>query len=213
MREQWSKGLQWGGVAWLAWVAASSVAHVVRYSSNGVYTPFLLMAVGWTFALALTWTRWSTQGVAVGILIQIYAGAILEAPIVQREDYMFRGVMTESFLNLEPLLSSFLPRCLPLVPLLILAPERPRYAAALALVGRFRDAARELSGVRWMLVAVGVLALPFAAPEALQWWGINVEGRVYFQWVGIAGALAPCAVLFGLAAVRVPRGRPATSTP
>jgi hypothetical protein len=212
MREQWTKGFQWGGVAWLACVAASSVLQVVRYSVEGVYPPFLLMAAGWTFALALTWTRWSRVGVAAGILLQVYVGAILEAPIVQREDYMFRGVMTESFLNLEPLLSSFLPRCLPLLPLLFMAPAKPRYAVALALVGRWRDAVRELAGVRWMLVAAGIVALPFAAPEALQWWGINEDGRVDFQWASVARALAPCAVLFGLAAIRPRTGRPVRST-
>jgi hypothetical protein len=210
MKDQWTKGLQWGGVAWLTWIAASSVAMVIRYAHHGVHVPFLLPALAWPLALALTWTRWSRLGIALGIAVQVYAGAILEAPIVQRVDYQMGEVMTQSYLDLEPLLSSFLPRCLPLLPLLFMAPIRPRYAAALALVGRWRDATRELAGVRWMLVAAGVLALHLAAPEALQWWGIDEDGHVFFQAWGIAAALAPCAILFGLAAIPERRERAAT---
>ncbi len=208
MKEQWKQGLQWGGVVWLAWLAvSSSAAFVTDYANNGFYLGSMLPAVGWALALAISWTRWSRLGLALGIATQVYAGAFLDPPIVARVDYQMGDVMTESYLNLEPLLSSFLPRCLPLVPLLFMAPTRPRYTAALALVGRWTDAARELTGLRWILVAAGVLALHSAAPEALRWWVINEDGRVSFWWSRVLGALAPCAMLFGVAAIRTPRDR------
>lgn len=211
MKEQWKQGLQWGGVAWLAWLAlSSSTAFATDYADNGFYLSAMLPAVGWSLALALGWTRWSRLGIALGMAAQVYAGVFVYPPIVARVDYQMGEVMTESYLNLEPLLSSFLPRCLPLVPLLIMAPTRPRYTAALALLGRWTEAARELTGLRWILVAAGVLVLHSAAPEALRWWSINADGRVYFTFGRVLGALAPSAILFGLAAMHTPRDRRAT---
>jgi hypothetical protein len=163
-------------------------------------------------ALALTWTRWSRVGIAIGIIAQVYAGVVVGHPFIERVDYRLDGVMTESYLDLAPLLSSFLPRCLPLVPLLFMAPSRPRYAAALALVGRWTDAAREFAGLRWILVAAGVLALHSAAPEALEWWTIDEHGRVGFDVWRVAGALLPCMILFGVAAIRDPRERLVSAT-
>ena len=212
MRDQWKKGLQWGAVAWLAWLAvSSSVGFIVDTASAGFYLGSALPMLGWGIALALAWTRWSRFGIALGIAAQVYAGAFVYPPIVQRVDYQLGDVMTASYLDLEPLLSSFLPRCLPLVPLLFMAPTAPRYTAALALVGRWADAAKELVGLRWILVAAGVLVVHSAAPEALKWWSIDDNGRVVFTFWRVVGALAPCAILFGLAGVRVPPDRVTTS--
>jgi hypothetical protein len=208
MKEQWKQGLQWGGVIWLAWlVASSSATFIVDTTHVGFYLGSALPVLGWGVALALAWTRWSRLGIAFGIAAQVYAGVFVYPPIVQRVDYQLGEVMTQSYLDLEPLLSSFLPRCLPLVPLLVMAPSRPRYAAALAIVGRWTDAARELAGLRWILVAAGILALHSAAPEALKWWSIDDDGRVFFTFGRVAGALAPSALLFGLAALPRPRDR------
>lgn len=210
MKEQWKQGLQWGGVVWLSWLSVSSVAWVIATAHFGLHPPSLILAAGWTFALALSWTRWARFGVAMGMVAQVYAGVILGKPIIGRADMIMNGTMTQSYLDLAPFLTAFLPSCLPLVPLLFMAPERPRYTAALALVGRYRDAAHELSGVRWMLVAAGVIALHIVLPEAVRWWTIDEEGRVCFWWTHVGGALAPCATLFGLAAIRQPRDRVAT---
>jgi hypothetical protein len=170
----------------------------------------LILAAGWTFALALLWTRWARLGVAIGMIAQVYAGVVLGKPILGRADMVMNGAMTQSYLDLAPLLTAFLPSCLPLVPLLFMTPERPRYTAALALVGRWSDAARSLAGVRWMLVAVGVVAVHIALPEAVRWWTIDEEGRVCFWWTHVGAALAPCVALFGLAAIHQPRDRVAT---
>jgi hypothetical protein len=213
-KDEWSKGLQWGGVAWLVWLVMSTVGTALRCAGAGAgFVPqFAIPAIGWTVALALTWTRWSRVGIAIGITAQVYAGVVLGHPILERVDYRLDGVMTESYLDLAPLLSSFLPRCLPLLPLLFVVPSRPRYAAALALVGRWTDAAREFAGLRWILVAAGVLALHSAAPEALEWWTIDEHGRVGFDVWRVAGALLPCLILFGVAAIRDPRERLVSAT-
>jgi hypothetical protein len=210
MKEQWKQGLQWGALIWLSWISVSSVARVIECAHFGLSAQSILPAVGWLLALALVWTRWSRLGIAIGIAAQVYAGAFVYPPVVQHVDVQIGDTMSQSYLDLEPLMTSFLPRCLPLLPLLFMAPLRPRYTAALALVGRWTDAARELSGLRWILVAAGVLALHSAAPEALRWWGIDEDGRVFFQTWRVAGALVPCVILFGLAALPRPRDRVAT---
>ncbi len=207
MKDQWKQGLQWGGVVWLGWIALSSIAFVLRYAHYGFSAQSMIPAAAWSIAFGLLWTRWSRLGIAIGIAAQVYAGVILGQPIVARSDYQMGDVMAESYLDLEPLLKSFLPACLPLVPLLFMAPTRPRYTAALALVGRWEDAAREMVGLRWTLVAAGVLALPGAAPEALRWWCIDESGRVFFDVMRVGAALAPSAILLGIAAVRLPRVR------
>jgi hypothetical protein len=56
-------------------------------------------------------------------------------------------------------------------------PEHPRYTAALVLVGRFRDAARTLTGWRWPLVAAGVVALNRAGWNALVWNVFGLQSR------------------------------------
>ncbi len=207
MKDQWKQGLQWGGVVWLAWISATSIGSILRFAHHGVSLQMVLPAIGWALALALQWTRLSRLGIVLGIAAQVYAGVVLGEPIIARADYQMGDVMTESYLDLEPLLKSFLPACLPILPLLFMSPTRPRYVAALALVGRWHDTAREMTGLRWVLVAAGVLALPCIVPDALRWWAFDDNGHVYFDVVRFAAKLSPSLVLLGLAAVRVPRVR------
>ncbi len=85
MKDQWVKGLQWGGVAWLAWIAAKASLGVWHCTIEpGAYFTVSLgwllersiVAVAWCAALALTWTRWSRAGVGVAIVVQAIAGTI-----------------------------------------------------------------------------------------------------------------------------------------
>jgi hypothetical protein len=211
MKEQWTKGLQWGGIAWLGWIAASSLATALRTAHYGVYLPHLIPAAAWSLALALTWTRWSRVGVAGAVAAQVVSGAVLTDI---HSYYQFCSVddgPVRSYLDLQPLLSSFVPMILPVLPLLFLIPERPRLTVALALVGRFRDAARSLAGFRWLLVAAGVVLLARSGLEALDWWRFDDEGVPYFRMGAVVVAFVPQAVLFALAAI--PRLRwPARST-
>lgn len=52
---------------------------------------------------------------------------------------------------------AWLPLVLPVLPLVVLTPERPRLTAALALVGRWRDAARMLVGWRERAFELGAV--------------------------------------------------------
>ena len=77
----------------------------------------VLPAIGWTLALPLPWTRWSRPGIVLGIAAQVDAGVVLGEPVIARVDYQMGDVTTASYLDLEPLLKSFLPACLPVLPL------------------------------------------------------------------------------------------------
>jgi hypothetical protein len=207
MKDQWIKGLQWGAALWLAWTAASSIVDVVDGLHFEIYAQTMIPALGWTLALALRWTRWSRVGVAIGIAAHTYAALAYDPPSIERVDTLIDGVRSQSYLDLMSLLTKLVPACLLVIPLLFMAPERPRRAAALALVGRWDEAARELLGIRWVLVAAGVLVLHNAFPEALRWWRISIDGRVHFNGWYIARQLVACALLFGAAAVKTPLGR------
>jgi hypothetical protein len=212
MKDQWIKGLQWGAALWLAWIAASSVVDVVDGIHFEIYAQTMIPAFGWTLALALQWTRWSRLGTAFGIAAHVYAALAYDTPPIERVDTLIDGVRSQSYLDLMSLFTKFVPTCLPVIPLLFMAPARPRHVAALALVGRWEEAARELAGIRWVLVAAGVLVLHTAFPEALRWWRISIDGRVHFNGWYIARQLVVCALLFGAAAIRTPRGRRANGS-
>lgn len=49
-------------------------------------------------------------------------------------------------------------------------------------------------GIRWVLVAAGVLVLHTAFPEVLRWWRISMDGRVHFNGWHVARRLVPCAL-------------------
>lgn len=186
-KRQFKQGLQWGGLLWLAHLVLASLAHL--RAVHPFVLPYLLPGAAWALALALTWTRWSRLAVALAVSAQ--AGAAV--------------AMTASMGELRVTLSAFLPLCLPVLPLLFMAPERPRLTIALALVGRWRDAARTLAGLRWPVVAVGILLLERTGWAALSTaWSSEDSLRIPGQ--GILLAFLPQAVLFGLAAVPRPRG-------
>ena len=208
MKDQWKQGLQWGAVAWLAWIAIK--ASLTAWSCLPVLGDDLsraswwilaspILAVVWLAALALTATRWSRAGIGVAIVVQAITGTLA-------------ATAYPGDLHIPWALTFWLPMSLPLLPLLFMAPERPRLTVALALVGRFRDAAHTLSGWRWPLVAIGVVALNRAAWDALSWSVYGVDGVQRLQLSAFVNAGVPCAILFGLAAIpQLPRSR-ATAT-
>ena len=120
-KDQWKQGLQWGAALWLAWPSVVSVGFILRFAHFGVSLQMVLPAIGWTLALALQWTRWSRPGIVLGIAAQVDAGVVLGEPVMARVDYQMGDVMTASYLDLEPLLKSFLPACLPVLPLLFMS--------------------------------------------------------------------------------------------
>lgn len=186
MKDQWKQGLQWGALAWLGWVAVRSAVA----ASHGAST---VVAVAWLAALALTWTRWSRVGVGAALLVQAAAG-------------ISRAASYEGEMHVPWMLTFFVPMSLPLLPLLFIAPERPRLTLALAFVGRWRDAARSLAGFRWIAVAGGVLLLNRAAWRALGWRVDALDGELVFDPWAILTVFAPPAVLCVLAAL--PEKRP-----
>lgn len=150
MKEQWIKGAQWGAVAWLAYVTGSSLVMAFGLSHDGAYLPALLPAAAWLATLALIGTRWSRAGVGIAILVQAVAGT------VQAHSY-------PGDLRLGWALTFWLPMSLPLIPLLFASPASPRLTLALAVVGRWREALRQLTGFRWIAVATGIVLLNHAA--------------------------------------------------
>jgi hypothetical protein len=188
---QFKQGLQWGGLAWLAHLVVSSFGHV--RADHLLFLPYLIPAIAWALVFVLAWTRWSRVAVALAVVAQIGAAV----------------AMTARMDDLRVTLAAFMPLCLPVLPLLILVPERPRLTVALALVGRWRDAARTLAGWRWLPVAIGVLLL-----ERSGWASLSTTWSSE-DWLRIPGqdvfvAFVPQVLLFGVAAF--PRLRwPATA--
>ena len=181
MKDQWKQGLQWGAVVWLAWIAA-------RCSLAAYHGAPLIVAVAWLAALTLTWTRWSRVGVGAALLVQAAAGLLRAAS--------YGGEM-----HIPWVLTFFLPMSLPLLPLLFMAPERPRLTLALAFVGRWGDAARSLAGFRWIAVALGVVLLNHTGWGALRWPEHALDGGLVFDPRVILTVFVPQAALFGLAAL------------
>ncbi len=188
---QFKQGLQWGALAWLASLSVSSLRHL--RAVNPLFLPYLLPAAAWPIAFALTWTRWSRLAVALAVVAQTGAAV----------------AMTAHMGELRITLSAFLPLCLPVLPLLFMAPERPRLTVAFAVVGRWRDAAQTLAGWRWVLVAIGILLLDRSGWAALSTtWSSEDWFRIPGQ--DVLMAFVPQLLLFGVAAL--PRLRwPATA--
>jgi hypothetical protein len=193
IRNQWLQGLQWGGCAWLGWVAWSSVrraSHCSLYLGPDFLISLAWFAYGWLLAavwlaaLLLTWTRWSRAGVAVVIAVQAVVGSIGAA---MHNDFWWS-------------MTVWIPMSLPVIPLLFMKPERPRLTFALLMVGRWRDAVAELKGWRWLLVAVGTVLL-----NRFGWF---VLGTYYFVSPVPVWLLPP--LLFLLAAIPR-RHKPATA--
>jgi hypothetical protein len=154
MREQWKQGLQWGAVAvvarWLApwvvyplWWATGEMGdkeswRLMRTLDLGATVPIFALIV-------VTWTRYSR--LAVAALIVVFAWQLEPTFATFPSSLAVRVIcVVRPYAELVSLL-----------PLLFITPERPRLTVALALLGRWREAARTLAGWRWPLVAVGVL--------------------------------------------------------
>lgn len=182
MKDQWKQGLQWGAMTWLAYVTAWSLTTAYRSAHYGPYLPHLIPAATWLAALALTWTRRSRAGVAVAIAVQIAAG-VTEA--MRFDDGTF----------------AWLTLVFPVLPLVIMAPDRPRLTAALALMGRWRDAGKTLAGWRWIAVALGTLLLARSGERSLRCWEYDVSWTLHFAPGAILAAFIPQAFFFGIAAL------------
>ena len=182
MKDQWKQGLQWGGVVWLSYLAGCSLVTACESAEYGLYLPHMLPAAAWLAALALLWTRWARAGAAVAIAVQVAAG-MAEA---SRFD---TGTLT------------WPPLVLPVLPLVFMAPERPRLTVALALVGRWRDAGRALAGWRWIVVAMGTFLLARSGGRALHCWVYDFDGALNFSLESVLNAFIPQALLFGAAAL------------
>jgi hypothetical protein len=193
IRNEWRQGLQWGGCAWLGWVAWSSFLHAWHcplfpgpdfLPSLGWFTYTRLLAAVWIAALLLSWTRWSRAGVAVAIAMQAIVGSIGAA---MKFDLWWS-------------ITVWIPMSLPVIPLIFMEPERPRLTLALLMVGRWRDACAQLKGWRWLLVAVGTALL-----NRVGW---SMLGTYYFVSPVPVWLLPP--LLFLLAAIPR-RHKPATA--
>lgn len=114
------------------------------------------MAGAWLLStsLLLAGSRWARLTLGAALLAQAVTGAAFAIHFADEPDAPF-------------VLRYFLPMSLPLLPLLWLGAERPRYTMALALVGRMRDAARTLAGWRWLFVAAGLMSLNRAGWDLL----------------------------------------------
>jgi hypothetical protein len=212
MKDQWLKGLQWGAVAWLGWEAFVTVNTAVRYIAQyharatyqiacGIYAVSAIVALA---ALVLAWTRWSRIGIAALILAQV-AMALIFFNGYPRPPVVIEGVVCDTEM---PWMAIFHANrdVFPLLPLLFLPPERPRLTMALALVGRWRDALPHLAGWRWIAVAAAVLCLSAAVGDAATAYEDDNGIIAFLPWQFLA-ALAPCALLLGLAAVPPWRAR------
>lgn len=200
MKEQWKQGLQWGSVVWLGWAFAHSILpayHRIKYQegSSGLAACVLHVAVALGLLLALSLfalgSRWARPALGVTILCQIVGGTL-------------RAASYPGDMHLGWALTFWLPMTLPLLPLLFMAPERPRLTMAFAVVGRWRDAYATLAGWNWVLVAAGLIALNRAGWNALEMhvWDPGVpESVLRFEPMRFAAAFSTVALLWGLSAI------------
>lgn len=206
MKDQWLKGLSWGSLAAVAlsawqWLGGFALHPLLESKS---YTAYHLVCVLGTVALAAlaarTWTPLSRAYVLLLIGAVLVQSSRMWAPHDVCEG-------TEAG-TIEPFsLSMFLLLCasaFPMLPVLFVDPEHPRRTVTLAFVGRFRDAARTLTGGRWPLVALAVFFFNRTVTAALAaiYWD---DGAIKFTLSEMLTALAPCAILLGLAALPRPR--------
>jgi len=206
MKEQWLKGLSWGSLAAVSLAAWQWLGGFVLHpllESKSYRTYYLVCTLGMAafFTLAaLTWTPLSRAYVLLLIGVVLVQSAPMWAA-----HYVYEGTDAGRLEPFSPIMFVLLgAAALPMFPMLFVDPECPRLTVALAFVGRFRDAARTLTGWRWPLVALAVFYFDrtvSAAIGALYW----DNGAVKFTTWDMLMALAPCVALCGLAALPRPR--------
>lgn len=206
MKEQWLKGVQWGSLAAVSlaawqWLGGFIIQPMLKSESYTTY--HLVCALGmiaFSALAALTWSPLSRAYVLLLIGVVLVQSASICAP-----HYVCDGADAGTIEPFSP--KRFVLQgapALPMLPVLFVDPECPRLTVALAFVGRFRDAARMLAGWRWVLVAIAVFCFNrtvSAAAGALYW----DQGAVKFTTWDMLVALAPCAILLGVAALPRPR--------
>lgn len=200
MKEQWLKGLQWGAVASVAtWIAPYLVAPF--YMARDTPASWRLcelvcaaVAVPVFALIVLTWSRLSRAALLIVVAVLLWQadstpfGEPASTPYALARFFFWRHGDVARFL-----------------PLLFVTPELPRLTVALALVGRWRDAWATLAGWRWLLVALGVLQIDRLVHDLGQsmYGSMSDTGPVIleFRTDDLFAAVAPFAILFGLAAL------------
>ncbi len=206
MKEQWLKGIQWGSIAWLTWDAFATVntnVHTIaqvhgRESHHVACAVYAVASIVAVVALALAWTRWSRLGAGVLIATEIVTVLIFYRGY-PRPQLMIAGVPYVIELPWSIWVAS-LSRSLPLLPLVFMAPERPRVAVAMALLGRWRDAFCQLAGWRWIAVAGAVFCVGDAMNAAFASSFEEARGLAGFLPLSFIAELGPCALLLGVSA-------------
>lgn len=140
-------GLQWGGCAWLAYLAAKMLKSLVELTillPLGVEIPWAarwgaiyqghLHAASWLVALALiaAGSRWARPAMV----------ATLAWHFALNWGWGW----------------GWIPMCVPLLPLVVWRVEEPRVVLAMLALGRWREAAARSGGVMVVAVAVATVA-------------------------------------------------------
>lgn len=199
MREQWKQGLQWGAAAvvarWLApWIVYPFWWAMGQTENWQLMRAIYLGASVLIFALiVVTWTRCSRLAVAALVVYLAWQ--------VEPDSATFPSVLALRVIcALRPYAE-----IVAFLPLLFITPERPRLTVALALLGRWREAARTLAGWRWPLVAVGVFLFgDVAGVFARSFCGMSVDNApAVLCWNGcdMFCAIAPSLAPFVIAAL------------
>lgn len=200
MREQWKQGLQWGAVAAVAWWIAPYLTDPLYELTGAEEAHVFYQAIHVVVALSafvlivLTWSRFSRAALLALVAIVLWRG----------DNSALREPMGATFAIVRFVFWQHAD-AVPLLPLLLFTPERPRLTVALALMGRWRDAARTLAGWRWLPVAVGIFFLDQLAHDLGQSFGgtsnDHLPAVVVWKTGELLAAVAPFAALFGVAAI------------
>lgn len=206
MREQWKQGIQWGSAALVARWLAPWIVYPFWWATGESDDWRLMRAVNLAAAvpvcalLVVTWSRYSRL-VPLAIIAWV-AWHVERQPLSEPTTISYAVVR------------SVAPYCevVPFLPLLVLTPERPRLTVALALVGRWREAARSLAGWRWVIAAIAVFLLGDAMSEiAPSFGGVVLDGASRTELIvssdRLLAAFVPVLALFGIAAIPSRRAR------
>jgi len=206
-RQQWSHGIQWGGLAWLGYVsfrAAIDAYHRPLGDSLRALPASWFCAASWPLAAAwlsalvliVRGSPWSRVVMGGAILAQILVGAA--------EAASYGGAPNPTSFTLR----FFLPMCLPLLPLVVLRVGRPRVVIALAALGRWREAWARFGGLGPLAVAVALVSVNRGAGDLLlrAYHGATTQALLTGLATGAWARGATTVLLFGLAALIVARG-------